>query len=750
MSLSESRIKYYLIAFTPVVAVFFLIPFELYYNAREYWNWDYGIAVDFVLAGLAACVVLAAIIRGLFAFNEKSAVNLSVFLFWLGLFVLLSDVLSPLQSNLLSGDELVSTEPLVYSMVEGLILLALAAAAVRLGARSVVSLSVPLTIVLVLISAGYFGLILSTPKPAAGGSGHQTADPDIKGNVYHIVLDEMQTDAALLYMEEKGLAEDFEGFTIYKNNVSNYLYTSSSMPSYLTGTVYNGGRGGLVEWKEGFKREGLLKGLNEKGYRISMFTPLSSWSTPFAYEFLTLDDIYMEDTGIKDAKYGDFVRIWFARILPNFLSNEALSAGKGLGKTVYEFKNGSVGPATGDIPVTTPEGKEPFSTVLMLKRVIEEEKDRPQNGQYLYIHSILPHGPYVFTSECEYDPALIDKGTGAYYGQVGCAFKLVTGFIEELKRLGHYDASTIIIHADTGHGHRGFINDPGSGPVGSLDTRGDAAAQAYLDNRLGWSEDQVLSRTMALLMIKPAHSAGKVKTSELPTQLIDLYPTLAGLLGLGPVAPEARGVNLSGEGFPEKRQAFFFLYPHNENDPSEITRVDISDQKDLARARLSVAGYVRKYLVTDLEGRKEFAIGSEEGGLKFTGFSGKESYPESSLHFRWATGKKGTMVFRDTRLKEKGPVSVTFEVEPFMVNIDKEMVIKSKFSTARVRLEPGWRQYNVTLEFPGGEAPAMDIYYEESESPKALGISDESRKLSARWKRVSLEYASPGRPEEER
>lgn len=720
---SESKAKFLLIAATPVVALFFIIPFELYYNAREYWNWNFFVPLGFAALGAALYLVLAVALQVLFRINDRLASYASSLLFLVGLFVLLSDVLSPLQTTLLDGRELTSTEPIQFTLLEAGIFIFVFIGPLFFGIRKMLSAATSVSGMLIIISFVYLGIILASSKPASSVAGAVSAQ-DIKGNVYHILLDEMQTDAAE-YLEKSGLDENFDGFTLFKHNTSNYLYTSASVPSFLTGTLYNGREESFGEWKEGFRRRGLLKKLSEKGYVITMYSPRHNWTSPFVSEFITLDDIYEETTGIKDSQYGDFVQIWFARITPNILTNEALVAGKKLGRFVYGFIGFDSNAKK--IPVTIAEGKEPFSSVSMLKKVIYSEKAKPADGRYIYAHAIIPHGPYVFNENCVYEPGLREKGTEGYLAQVECAFGLVAEFIEELKRLGRYDSSTIIIHADTGHGHRGFI---GSG------TGGLAPGLPYLNNNLGWTVEQVRARIKALLMIKPANSTGILKISERPSQLVDLYPTMIDLLALGEDV-NTDGFYLFANSFPGNRKASFFLFPPEENDPGDIIKVEVDDQKNLQKSRLTVAGYIKKYGSKRLLGSLTFDIGgTEDEGLQLAGFSNKESSLDGALKFRWAMGGKSRMVFRGIELPETNLIRVTFEVEPFVVNENKEMTIRTSLSTASVKLKHGWSKYAVELNFPKGEDPAIDIHYEDSASPKSMGINEDKRDLAVRWKRI--------------
>jgi hypothetical protein len=262
-SFFKSESRYYIIASTPIIAVFFLIPFELYFVARQYWNWNYDIPVNFALAGIFVYLLLSIIIKISSRINPELAAYTSVFLFCLGLFVLLADVFSPLQTTLLDGGELAGEEPLLYSLTEGAILLVIIVVPLILGLRSTISVAVPLSMALLLTSGIYFGLIVTSSTPAYI-SKNRTINNDLIGNVYHILLDEMQTDSAIIYLEEKGAQKRFSGFTLFKNNISNYMLTQASLPSYITGTLYT--EGSFKDWSRSHRKKGLFKDLYDKGY----------------------------------------------------------------------------------------------------------------------------------------------------------------------------------------------------------------------------------------------------------------------------------------------------------------------------------------------------------------------------------------------------------------------------------------------------------------------------------------------------
>lgn len=594
----KSDITFLFITFTPVAAIFFLIPFELYYNARQYWNFNRSIPVSFAIAGLAAYIALLAIVFIALRVRRQLGIYISIFLFCLGTFVLLADVFSPLQASPLDGTEITSTEPLKISLIEAFILVAVLSMALFLRPPRLILLAVAFTLFLVLLSAGYLGLIILTPESGPRLAWKQRKNPNLRGNVYHVVLDEMQTDAAMLFFEDEEARSNFPGFTLFRYNMCNYLYTRASLPSYMTGNLYR--EGSFKRWRNRFKKEGLIKDLYDKGYRITMYSPRANWKNPYVAHFKSLQKIYEEETQEKSAYYNDFTQIWLARIMPNVLTNEALLWSKGLGQWVYaRFKIRKSddrfprikGMKRAWLPVKISEGVEPFSSLLMLNRMIEEEKARTSNGEYVYGHAVLPHGPFIFDENCEYQPGLRKKGVFGYFSQVKCAFRLIIDFLEELKRLRRYDSSTIVIHADTGHGHLGYIKREGSNIIG---IKGDKArlGERFLGNPLVWNKHQVLARTMALLMIKPAHASEDLKYSEKLSQLIDLRFTLADLLDLRSKA-KTRGIPLYLEEVPKTRESVFFFYPPEDEEP-EMIRITISNPRRLWESTLVVQGFKGK------------------------------------------------------------------------------------------------------------------------------------------------------------
>ncbi|MCP4693500.1 MAG: sulfatase-like hydrolase/transferase, partial [Desulfobacterales bacterium] len=663
-----------------------------------------------------------------------------------GIFILFADVFAPLQTNQASGAKLVSPEPIRYTIIECLIFASIVLLAWKAKLEKTTNIVLGMTGLFLVFSLVYLVLVLNTSKPDVNAP-KSTKNDDIIGNVYHFVLDEMQTDALRIYLNEKNHSRAFPGFTLYKHNNSNYTYTHASFPSYFTGTVFKGGY--FEGWRENFRREGLLKGLSEKGYDIAMYPPSHEFLNPFAGVNVSLDEIFMEETGEKDIHSSDFIRIWFARTAPNFLSNESLSLARTTLAKWREIRSKTIGEKK--LPRTFEDGKSGYASVLMWKKLIREESARSADGRYLYAHAMLPHSPFVIDENGAYHPGGITDKMDGYYGQLTCVMNLVSDFLDELKRLGRYEKATIVIHSDTGHGPAGFIKKENGRLAGTryrgMTTPADVVVNIPLDRLKAplikefkrRSLDLMLSRTMAVLMVKPAGAPDdNLAYSDRVTQLIDITPTLAELLKLDAVDNALDGRSLYSKE-PLKRGEPYFFWTWRERKTSDFLRVTISNPENSAESKLIVNEVVLKILSKEYQGKRElFDVGSpDENGLVLEGFT--KPHTDGAMDFRVGVGPKSKITFKGLSFKKRSKATLLFFVKPFLDEA-LSMKLATSISSAEVTLEPGSKEYAVSLEFPAGDDPRVDVYYKKSGSPGALERAKAGEDYRVYWDTIDLIY----------
>ena len=160
-----------------------------------------------------------------------------------------------------------------------------------------------------------------------------------------------------------------------------------------------------------------------------------------------------------------------------------------------------------------------------LRTLIQDEKERPGGGQYVFSHIYFPHPPFLVDRFCR------ASSNATLLSQSACSLRLVGDFITELKRVGRYRDSVIIIHSDHGIGD--------DEPADSTD-RVPEEIQVEPWRR---DEQELDYWTSSLLLIKPAGAEGKpLVISRRSTQLLDLPNTIYDLVGMPQTAPEGKSV----------------------------------------------------------------------------------------------------------------------------------------------------------------------------------------------------------------
>lgn len=561
--------RYYLMVSTLFVVTFGIVPVSIYAHSGEDWGFPFHQMLWIAALGAALCIAAWLTIRLVAVLGRGPAKALACLLFCLGLFALLAHVYAPIRIGPIDGSEIESDEPALYTAIEaGLAAVALLLFVQLLRGRGVTT-AAAFSSFLILVSAGYGGVLLLSHEGHARRTQAATMGaPDIQGNVYHIVLDSMRTDVFLKALERTALAQNFAGFELFKNNVSNYVTTVPSSASYFTGTFYRGGK--WKTWVEQWYRRGILAALSKRDYKVWMYAPFRYWNTRHVDRFWYNFDILEQEEGIvANVGLHGLIQIWLASLAPNPLTNEVLPLTAALRDHFFSLLTGQTE------PLSVPE-LHPLAGVSMLRRLLREEELRAASGQYVYAHAALPHTPFVFDPDCRHvgqpkarpQPLREDP----YLQQAQCAVRLVAGFLKHLQDRGRYDAATVIIHADTGLG---------IGPVGKT-------PPPLGKSTLGIANSALLHGVEALLMIKGPHAQAPLQISDAPTQLVDLFPTVLDILDLGPDYPvDGRSVYALEPGEP--RDIRFGIDPARKYG-HDFLEVRIEDPTNLARSGLTVLG----------------------------------------------------------------------------------------------------------------------------------------------------------------
>jgi hypothetical protein len=310
-------------------------------------------------------------------------------------------------------------------------------------------------------------------------------------NVYHFVLDAFQ-DELLEPCLPPGAREALAGFTRY-HAVSPARSTAQVLPTILTGHSLAGTSEERL--REAFSgATSLFRRLGRAGYRTLGFGPRSLYArSPTALDVVVLHEDNAREADLAWLQRATFLRLWAYGVLPRSVA-EPLSRGRFLGFDTDFF------------PMASTERlstyAQPIVSRLSMESLLELEPRLPARGRYTFVHLLLPHNPYMLRSDCGHEDA---PGRVSLRDQTECTLSLLVRFLETLRRLDRLEGSVVVVHGDHGSG------------------------EVLRDGRLVTDEGAWL-RTMFLA--KPAGARGAMREAAETARLVDITPTLLGLLGI--------------------------------------------------------------------------------------------------------------------------------------------------------------------------------------------------------------------------
>lgn len=358
-------------------------------------------------------------------------------------------------------------------------------------------------------------------------------------NIYHIVFDEYQTE-----MFQDTLTSDVEkklgGFVFYPENSTVYGRTAMSLASVFGGISYDYKISQINYHKKAFNsKQSLLYQLKNNGYRTSAYVHK-------VYSFdIDLFDSFIEHKNNSAVQFDNnvytkmFFNLWVYGYMPKIISEKFVGE-----EFIQQIKTRNIIADSG-----------PVRSLTSFRNIIEDEKNQSDLNRYTFIHLILPHFPYLMDRDCNYR---VDKKT-TVAEQSKCATKLLTEFINELKRLGRYEESLIIVQADHGR----FLTD----------------GQVKRNDEIYYSEDWAKARSRPLLLIKTPDrkSSDTFVKSTAKTSLLDIYPTILDSLSIE-AGLDLEGFSLIDENLPERTRYYHFFDKLDGNERTdEMKRYIITD-----------------------------------------------------------------------------------------------------------------------------------------------------------------------------
>lgn len=511
-------------------------------------------------------------------------------------------------------------------------------------------------------------------------------------NLLYIVLDEYQTEYFEHILDEN-IRERLNGFVWFKDAMSNFPWTKGSLPTMLTGDIYNYD----VDIEDFYKNSGknslgnifLKSGADVKYVKGNNCCPPMIESL-FPEGALVNFPIYDEN---QISTYIDLINYSFFRALPDFLKTKIYNNGQWTVKhknTDTYYKRNNIG-----------------KLVSPLHYFVDRDfiaKDIPTT--FKYQHSFITHSPIFVGGDCAETgeiPASIEEWEYQDFdgrsGEGECAIDLVLKVIQKLKDIQVFNNTMIVISADHGSWH-----DP--------------------DEFLSYSN--LYSRAAPTLLIKPLNSKGSFITSEFPAVLSDLPNTIASHFKFD---HQYNGVNLLGNDKPKNRARKHYRLPHGNNTHEQYT----------------INGSLRD--INSWSGEDFEFIRSCGEAIKFTSKDQAQNYSSKGLgvvekYGRWTELETSEIEY--TTNENCAAEYITLKLNAFVTSKhpqqDGKVFINGEFVGDILIIEGEDRPKDFTFPLPSSRNNKYSIRFEINNpvQPKSIGLGEDDRLLGFRLIRMEL------------
>lgn len=345
-------------------------------------------------------------------------------------------------------------------------------------------------------------------------------------NVIHFVLDYFQSTVFqdIIDQDSDRYTSALEGFTFFKEATGSFPTTYMSVPAFLSGKVYGNDTPMPAFVKDTLSGLTLPNALWERGYEVDLVTGKNYWHGHRTHAYTLAVPYVGTQEEYEHAQALLMMDLSLFRCAPHFLKQAIYN-------DQFWFLQRLLG--TEENPPLSP-----FSSKMFLDDMITKMSLTRDKPVYKYIHLYTPHAPFVLSEDGE----LIDD-SGAVR-QATYALKQFIQFIDELKSLGIYDRSLILLHAD--HGSR---MDP---------RRGDIHDKVTSHPITGL----MMGEALPLLAIKPPQATGAMTTSVAPVELTDIPATVNSLLSMDQKFPGRSAFRIAPDEVRERRYASY-TWQHN-------------------------------------------------------------------------------------------------------------------------------------------------------------------------------------------
>ena len=235
-----------------------------------------------------------------------------------------------------------------------------------------------------------------------------------------------------LTKSEPDFFKDLDGFTYFSDNISLYSRTYPGVATMITGVDIDFNETNASQYfTNAYKGSSFLRDLKNNGYRIKLYTQ-SYYCYREGTPLIGVADNISVSSGYTitstKALVGNLISLSAYRYLPTFLKEDV---------------NISTASFNGIVKLNGTAPQYEVDDPSVCEQILENGLSFDEDGNsYIFIHLNGCHSPYNMDENCRRT-----KDANSKEQLKGC-FKMIYHYIEQMKLLGVYDDSTIIITGD--------------------------------------------------------------------------------------------------------------------------------------------------------------------------------------------------------------------------------------------------------------------------------------------------------------
>jgi hypothetical protein len=257
-----------------------------------------------------------------------------------------------------------------------------------------------------------------------------------KENIIVILFDRLDTKFYDVTVKRfPGYFDNLEGFTYYNSATTSYSRTFPAVTSLITNTMYLNDISPEEYFDYAYSNSPFLSDLKKNGYNTNLY--INKY-----YEYAdakVMKDYVSNAEKVTDYKpniksaFGYLTELSYVRNFSYYFSQTSLI-------NATSARTSEISELVCDDGIFR-DDDEAFYKELKAKGLSASEYDK--NFTFIYLHG--SHTPIILDENCE------KSEDATVSSQTAGSFKIVYEYLEQLKKLGVYDNSTIIITADHGY-----------------------------------------------------------------------------------------------------------------------------------------------------------------------------------------------------------------------------------------------------------------------------------------------------------